>query len=487
MSTGPERNPRGVRVWQRDAAGEIIPEPEGGASPNALFARTFATIANGLHALPENIVEPVRILPERFFPPPWIFWLLVHVIKHVANDRRTWEFVRANCPVRCTCVERRGRRTWHPEPASVANDEFECAFEMAHLQPPVFEMDRMPARTQATARVRRRDLEIHTQIPLRIEAVSESEAALQAWQDFVPLTSDALAWHEGDQRFGVAGARLGEFVPPGSWQYLLGDLRAMQLVLRDRDAITAIRDYDSVVLDLCRRLEDPQWRPWVAALAGDWFLLEDLATAASNQELLAEARRQTDLCIHTWLTDPNGMADWGPSDEYTDWRPYCLRMIHRRGGDYFRERIQPNLRDLRWIADWGGALPPFCDESWRPDLLRIIERLLNTPRHDAAMTCIEHLLRNTANVDTVMQTINDVGVLDARRWEELAFLLMTYAPQLAMPVIENAIAAQSWLSLVPFLAYVDAEWSRRILQSELQNPAHTGPGRTPAPAECLIP
>ena len=93
MSTGPERNPRGVRVWQRDAAGEIIPEREGGASPNALFAQTFATIANGLHALPENIVEAVRALPERYFPPPWIFWLLVYVIRQVARDRFPWEYL----------------------------------------------------------------------------------------------------------------------------------------------------------------------------------------------------------------------------------------------------------------------------------------------------------------------------------------------------------------------------------------------------------
>jgi len=50
MSTGPERNPRGVRVWQRDSTGEIIPEREGGASPNDFFARTFSTIAAGLHA-----------------------------------------------------------------------------------------------------------------------------------------------------------------------------------------------------------------------------------------------------------------------------------------------------------------------------------------------------------------------------------------------------------------------------------------------------
>jgi len=72
MSTGPDRNPRGVRVRQRNAAGEVVPEPQHEDSPTALFAQTFAVIANGLHALPENLVEAVRALPERFFLPPWI-------------------------------------------------------------------------------------------------------------------------------------------------------------------------------------------------------------------------------------------------------------------------------------------------------------------------------------------------------------------------------------------------------------------------------
>jgi hypothetical protein len=47
--------------------GEIISEPasvEGDASPIALFARAFSTIAEGLHALPENIVDAVRELPS---------------------------------------------------------------------------------------------------------------------------------------------------------------------------------------------------------------------------------------------------------------------------------------------------------------------------------------------------------------------------------------------------------------------------------------
>jgi len=459
MPTGSDRNPRGVRVRQRNAAGEIIPEPaivEGETSPNAVFARTFATIAVGLHALPENIVDAVRALPERFFPPPWIFWMAVHVIRQVAVHRRAWQFVQANCPVRCSCAERRGSPAWRTEPASVENDDFECTFAIT--------------RSQASVRVHRRDLDIFVRVPLRIETLSASEIALHAWQDFVPLPPEELAWHDGDARYGMAGVRLQELVPEVGQDDLLDDLRTMQLVGGDDDSVTTIHDYDSLVLDLCRRLEDPQWRPWGAALAGDWFLLEDLAMAANDQELLAEARRRTDLCIRTWLTDlKHQMADRAQLDEYSDWRPYVLRMIHRRGQDYFRQRIQPYLRDLTWIADWGGTLLAFCDGSWWPDLLRIVARLLNTSRYATAMTCVEYLLQDAARIDAVMQTIGDTGILDGQRWEELAFLLMAHAPQLAMPVIENALQGKE-VALMPFLAVVDTEWSRHLLQGRLQDP-----------------
>ena len=464
MSNDSNRNPRGLHVRQRNAAGEVIPEPaipEGGVGPNGLFARMFAVIATGLLSLPENIVAAVRTLPETFFPPPWLFWMLVHVIQQVANHRRAWEFIRASCPVRCSHVERRG---WHADAADMDNDEFECTFA-------VFS-------SEAAVTVRRRDLDFLVRIPLRIEAVSASEINLHAWPDSVPLDPEELAWHDDDERYGMARARLQDFVPASRQEDLLGDLRTMQLVLGDEDVVMAVRDYDQVALDLCRRLESPQWCPWVAALAGDWFLLEDLAAAANDQELLADARRRTDLCIQTWLTDPMHMkAAWGRLDESSDWRPYCLRMIHRRGPEYFRERIQPYLRDLRWIADWGDALLPFCDESWRPDLLRVIERLLNTPRYVTAMKCVEHLLQDAGSVDAAMQAISETGILDAERWEELAFLLMAHALHLAMPAIENALLHGKGVALPSFLAVIDTEWSRHLLQRQLQDSRQSDPMR----------
>jgi hypothetical protein len=150
-------------------------------------------------------------------------------------------------------------------------------------------------------------------------------------------------------------------------------------------------------------------------------------------------------------------------------------MIHRRGSDYFRAQIQPYLRDLRWIADWGDALPPFCDASWQPDLLRIIERLLNTRRDDVALVCIEHLLYSGADAGAVMQTIRDVGILDAGRWEDLAFLMMAHAPQLSLPAIENALSGGPCPALMPFLAVVDTEWSRSVLQRQLEDSRQRDP------------
>jgi hypothetical protein len=93
------------------------------------------------------------------------------------------------------------------------------------------------------------------------------------------------------------------------------------------------------------------------------------------------------------------------------------------------------------------------------------------------MACVEHLLQDTANVDAVMQTISDTGILDAQRWEELAFLLMAHAPQLAMPVIENRLLQGEGVALMPFLAGVDMEWSRRLLQRRLQDPRQRDPMR----------
>jgi hypothetical protein len=153
-----------------------------------------------------------------------------------------------------------------------------------------------------------------------------------------------------------------------------------------------------------------------------------------------------------------------------------LPVIEGRGEDYFRQRIQPYLRDLSWIADWGHALLAFCDESWRSDLLQIVARLLNTPHFAVAMACVDDLLQDPDNVDAVMQTISDTGILDAQRWEELALLLMAHAPQVAMPVIENALQGAD-VALLPFLAVIDAEWSQCLLQRLLQDPRQRDPVR----------
>ena len=84
MSTGLTRNLRGVHVRQRNSAGETIPQPavaEGATAVNARLASRFAVIAEGLLTLPENTVEAVRRLPETCFPPPWMFWMLIDIIK----------------------------------------------------------------------------------------------------------------------------------------------------------------------------------------------------------------------------------------------------------------------------------------------------------------------------------------------------------------------------------------------------------------------
>ena len=213
-----------------------------------------------------------------------------------------------------------------------------------------------------------------------------------------------------------------------------------------------------------------------------------LAQAANDQELVAEARRGADLFARTWLANPKHVVEtWEAFGAILDWRGACLRTIHSRGADYLRQQVQPYLRDLHWIADWGGALPPFCDASWQPQLLQIIERLLNTPRHGAAMACIEHLLQEPANVEAILQATINFGILVGTRWEELAFLVLAIAPHLAMPLMENALSHSECRALLPFLAVVDAPWSRRLLQRHLQD---SGPGRlgtAPASSVCFVP
>ncbi len=453
MSTGPERNPRGVRVWQRDAAGEIIPEREGGASPNALFAQTFATIANGLHALPENIVEAVRALPERHFPPPWIFWLLVYVIRQVARDRFPWEYLRAHCPIR---MLRDGSGIVTVDP-SLDSEGFQFAF---------FLFD-----AQASAIVNHFASGLYTEMLLRFEPVNACEVLAHVWEEPALPHRDDLARNELAMRVGIVPERLQALIPEASWDQLLTDLVGLQLIVfhENSETFTAIRGFDRVVLNVYSRDRDDRWRPFLAALAGDWLLLEDLAAAANDQELLAEAHRRADLFLRTWLENPRHVVgEWEVFDTVCDWRGLCLALIRSRGAEYFRQQLQPYLRDLHWIAEWGDALPPFCDEGWEPDLWQVIERLINTPRHRAALACIEHLLQAPGQANTVIQRTTNIGILVGERWEELAFLLLALAPELAMPLMERALALSQCHALLPFLAVVDAEWSRRLLQRSLQ-------------------
>ena len=130
MSTGSNRNLRGVQVI-RNAAGERIPEPvnaSGEASPHAHFAQTFRTIAAGLRALPENVVDAVRALPESFFPPPWVFWTLLHVLERFAD---VWHTLKS-----CAAIARSDAgsiRHLVADPA-IESDEFECNFVVHNEQ-----------------------------------------------------------------------------------------------------------------------------------------------------------------------------------------------------------------------------------------------------------------------------------------------------------------------------------------------------------------
>ena len=173
MSTGTSRNLRGIQVRPRDAAGEVIPEPvnaSGEASLHAYFAQTFRTIAAGLRALPENVVDAVRALPESFFPPPWVMWMLLPVLLRFATTRRAREFVRTHCPIRCRFDP---RTRWTADPA-IESDEFECTFVVRNEQINVYVLHR----TQG----------IHVPVPVRVVPVSAWEVLLHPGEDFfVPV------------------------------------------------------------------------------------------------------------------------------------------------------------------------------------------------------------------------------------------------------------------------------------------------------------
>ena len=228
-------------------------------------------------------------------------------------------------------------------------------------------------------------------------------------------------------------------VPAESWETLHNDLAAMQLLVFDHASgtVSAVRDYDQVILDLEQR---GQRSPMAAVpgCPGRGLVSSGRSGGGSQRPGTAGGGPSAERSVPPYLAGESAVLRTtvaGVQQPFGLARPMPAHDPQSRRREYFRQQVQPYLGDLRWIADWGAVLPPFCDASWQPDLLQIIERLLNTPRYDVAMTCIEYLFQEPANVEAILQATTNFGILIGTRWEELAFLLLAFAPQQAMPVL----------------------------------------------------
>jgi hypothetical protein len=153
---------------------------------------------------------------------------------------------------------------------------------------------------------------------------------------------------------------------------------------------------------------------------------------------------------------------------FPDWRGFALQAIRNRGFVYFFDRVSPFLKDSEWATQWLSSLMPFWDERWHPEILRLLDQLLDDGELDAGLDCADFLLRRGYDLVAIAQVLQRNSVTLEQHREDLALLFLAHVPRVALKLVVDALVNSPCPKLAPFLAVVDAEWSRRALRSALE-------------------
>jgi hypothetical protein len=220
--------------------------------------------------------------------------------------------------------------------------------------------------------------------------------------------------------------------------------------------------YASVVLRFCEQWEKPERRLWLASLIGDWIAAEELAKAGDDRELIALTEQRAEECRCLRCDMVREKLGNGPVSGI------ALDVLHEMGAVDLPDLIQQGLKGADDSVDhvlW--YLNTHDDPSWCLEVFEALSRICpGNDKADLSLSCAGYLLKHGHRIDEVIEIISDMP----HRLEEMALLLLEYAPQHALPAIRRALLASERGSnrVAATLAIIDRPWSRQELLDVLE-------------------
>ena len=291
------------------------------------FNNLYDVLAAGLDHRPEDLAAAVRELPpDETLPPPWLSWLYIADLRCSSWYAKALEVLRQIFPK--TVPRPEGFPNNHDVSdelvVELLPDDPEWSCE-AHLVPKVLVL-----KLRGTVEEFTFELQVTAhgdQLQLDVNDPPDAVNAIQFFQRC--SRSEGLT---------VAEQRLRELLPDEEWQRIALTLLAEAGVVEweelpeyadgwsadDRDEETV--DYLRLIERFVDRLEDPQWRLWLAAVVGDWLMALQLAEESGDQELLDVVSQRAEECVNRWLSPV--LAENDPSQFF------IMLALHQRGPRY---------------------------------------------------------------------------------------------------------------------------------------------------------
>lgn len=216
-------------------------------------------------------------------------------------------------------------------------------------------------------------------------------------------------------------------------------------------------NWSKVVLRFQERWNNPDWRLWLAGAIGDWLLARELAKKTSNSDLIAFTEERARECRRLRLDMVRKIVGQGTPGAVE------LQVFYDLGAEELPDMIRRALRGDPSTAAHAIKLLAACeDPQWNEEVFRTLLRFQADSCHVPA-DLLQHgaslLLRQGYRTEELVDILAGYG----SNLDEVALLLLEFAPHAALPVIRTALRGSGVERMAAALALIDRPWSRAEL------------------------